>query len=390
VHDAEKLFTLIFALSKYKKMKKLTTIVAVVILLVSCKTGKQAIKVENWGQAEGKEVKLFTLTNKNGVEVKITTYGGAITSWLAPDKDGKLGNIVLGFDSLAPYLRGTPYFGALIGRYGNRIANAKFTLDSVEYKLAANNGKNNLHGGVKGFDKVVWDGVAVDSSNSLVLSYLSKDGEEGFPGNLKVTVTYTLTDNNELAIEYNAETDKNTVCNLTNHAYFNLTGNTGSILNHTLQIKATKYTPVDSTLIPTGFVPDVAKTPFDFLQPHAIGERIDSLKTTNKNGGYDHNFIIDGSQPGTVQQCATLTEPASGRVLEVFTEEPGLQFYSGNFLNGAIKDRTGTAIQQHCGLCLETQHYPDSPNQLAFPTTTLKVGEKYHTKTVYKTSVLKK
>jgi aldose 1-epimerase len=369
-------------------MKKITFLTATIILLAACKTTtKQAnkpIKVESWGQTDGKQVMLYTLTNKNGIEVKITNYGGTITSWLAPDKDGKMANIVLGFDSLAPYLKGTPYFGAIIGRYGNRIANAKFTLDSVEYKLTANNGKNNLHGGVKGFDKVVWDATAVDSTNSLVLNYLSKDGEEGFPGNLKVTVIYTLTDNDELAIEYNAETDKNTVCNLTNHAYFNLTGNTSTILNHTLKVKATKYTPVDSTLIPTGFVPDVVKTPFDFLQPHAIGERIDSVK-----GGYDHNFIIDGAMPGTVQLCATLTEPASGRVVEVLTEEPGLQFYSGNFLDGTIKDRTGTAIQKHCGLCLETQHYPDSPNQLAFPTTTLRVGEKYHTKSIYKTSVKK-
>ncbi len=368
-------------------MKNLIAILTVIFLITSCKTTtKQAIKTESWGQTDGKDVNLYTLTNKNGVEVKITNYGGTITSWLAPDKDGKMGNIVLGFDSLAPYLKGTPYFGALIGRYGNRIAKATFTLDSTEYKLAANNGVNHLHGGVKGFDKVVWSATTVDSNNSLVLTYLSKDGEEGYPGNLNVTVIYTLTDNDELAIEYTATSDKNTVCNLTNHAYFNLTGNAAnSILNHTLQVNATKYTPVDSTLIPTGYVPDVAKTPFDFLQPHAIGERIDSVK-----GGYDHNFILDGTMPGTMVKCATLTEPTSGRVLEVYTQEPGLQFYSGNFLDGTIKNRSVTPIQKHGGLCLETQHYPDSPNQLAFPTTTLKAGEKYYTKSIYKTAVVKK
>lgn len=335
-----------------------------------------------WGQADGKEVDLYTLTNSKGTEVKITNYGGTVTSWIVPDNKGNKSSIVLGFDSLSGYLAKPPYFGALIGRYGNRIGKGIFKIDTATYKLAVNNGENHLHGGNKGYDKVVWDVTPADSTASLTLSYLSKDGEEGYPGNLKITVVYTLTDDNELLIDYSAETDKPTVVNLTNHSYFNLTGDVNNtILNHTLQVNADKYTPVDKGLIPTGELKDVKGTPFDFLQPHKIGERIAAVE-----GGYDHNFVL--TRKGTdLELVATLADSLSGRKLEVYTTEPGLQFYSGNFLDGTIKTSDGKAINIHTGLCLETQHFPDSPNKPQFPSTLLKPGEKYHTVTKYKVSV---
>ena len=336
----------------------------------------------DWGETDGKKVYLYTLTNQQGVAVKITNYGGIITSWTAPDKNGQMANIVLGFDSLSTYLAGHPYFGALIGRYGNRIAKGSFTIDGNIYNLVTNNGENHLHGGTKGFDKVVWDAKEGDSTASLTLTYLSKDGEEGYPGNLHVTVVYTLTDDNELLIDYTATTDKKTVVNLTSHSYFNLSGDPAkNILDHTLQVNAAQYTPVDAGLIPTGELKDVKGTAFDFLTPHTIGERI-----ANVEGGYDHNFVL--TRQGTaLELVATLADPASGRRLEVYTTEPGLQFYSGNFLDGTLKAPGGKAIQQHAALCLETQHYPDSPNKPGFPSTQLKPGETYHTVTKYKTSV---
>jgi len=343
-------------------------------------THKPGTTATDWGQADGKKVQLFTLTNKNGVQIYISNYGGTITKWLVPDKNGKQTNIVLGFDDFSGYLAKPPYFGATIGRYGNRIANAKFKIDNNTYTLAANNGKNNLHGGNKGFDKVVWDVVQTgDTVPSLTLSYLSKDGEEGFPGNLKATVKFTLNDTNELRIEYDAETDKPTPVNLTNHSYFNLTGDAAkNILGHTLWIAAGKYTPVDTTLIPTGEQASVKGTPFDFTQPHQIGERIAQVP-----GGYDHNFIL--TQKDEVSGLAAwLQDSASGRKLEVYTTEPGLQFYSGNFLNGSIKNSQGQPIQQYAALCLETQHFPNSPNEPSFPSTILKPGEKYHTVTIYR------
>ena len=342
----------------------------------------QKVTQADWGELDGKKVYLYTLANKNGVEVKITNYGGIITSWLAPDKNGKLGNIALGFDSLSGYQAPPPYFGAIIGRYGNRIGKGTFTIDTNTYTLAKNNGENHLHGGNKGFDKVVWDAVPGDSTATLALSYLSKDGEEGYPGNLKVTVLYTLTDENELVIDYSAETDKATVVNLTSHSYFNLTADaSNTILNHTLQLNAAQYTPVDAGLIPTGELKDVKGTPFDFLTAHTIGERIAAV-----DGGYDHNFVL--SRTGTdIEKVATLADSASGRQLEVYTTEPGLQFYSGNFLDGKLKTPDGKAINKHAALCLETQHYPDSPNKPNFPSTLLKPGEKYHTVTKYKTSL---
>ncbi|HMO60882.1 MAG TPA: aldose epimerase family protein [Ferruginibacter sp.] len=346
-------------------------------------TQKKAIASEQWGEADGKAVYLYTLTNANGVQVKITNYGGIVTSWIIPDKNSKPGNIVLGFDSLSNYLAQPPYFGAIIGRYGNRIAKGKFAIEGNSYTLAANNGVNHLHGGNKGFDKVVWEAApAVDSTATLTLHYLSKDGEEGYPGNLDVTVVYTLTNSNELLIEYTAQTDKPTIVNLTNHSYFNLTGDiSNTILNHTLQINADKYTPVDKGLIPTGELKGVQNTPFDFLQPHTIGERIAKV-----DGGYDHNFVLSRASKD-MELVAALSDSLSGRKLEVYTTEPGLQFYSGNFLDGTIKTSNGKSINKYAGLCLETQHFPDSPNQPAFPSTVLKPGEKYHTVTKYKVLV---
>ncbi len=364
---------------------------SIVLIMNSCNTSqketssKPGITSADWGETDGKKVSLYTLVNKNGVQVKISNYGGTVTSWVVPDKNGKMGNILLGFDSLSGYLAKPPYFGALIGRYGNRIANGKFTIDTATYTLATNNGKNHLHGGNKGFDKVVWDAsITSDSIPELTLHYLSKDGEEGYPGNLNVTVKYTLTDNDELSIEYNAETDKPTVVNLTQHNYYNLTGDhANTILDHTLMIDADNYTPVDTTLIPTGEIKPVKGTPFDFTKPTKIGARIDSVK-----GGYDHNWVLN-KKDNSLQLVATLSDDNSGRRMEVYTTEPGLQFYSGNFLDGTIRDSEGKPFNQHTGMCLETQHFPDSPNEPSFPTTLLKPGEKYHSITKYKISVNK-
>lgn len=373
-----------------KRLKNALLISATgIVSLLGCNTSekketekvmeKRITKVD-WGETDGKPVYLYTLTNKNSDEVKISTYGATVTSWIVGDNKKNKSNIVLGFDSLSGYLAKPPYFGATIGRYGNRIANAKFKIDTTTYQLSANDGKNHLHGGNKGYDKVIWDATpAADSSASLTLSYLSKDGEEGYPGNLKITVVYTLTDDNELLIDYTAETDKTTPVNLTHHSYFNLTGDVNNtILNHELQVNADRYTPVDAELIPTGELKDVKGTAFDFLQPHKIGERIAAV-----DGGYDHNFVLT-RKSNDMELVATLSDSSTGRKLEVYTTEPGLQFYSGNFLDGTIKSSDGKAIQKHTGLCLETQHFPDSPNQPAFPSTLLKPGEKYHTVTRYK------
>jgi aldose 1-epimerase len=345
----------------------------------------KGITKSSFGKAGGKEVFLYTLINSKGTEVKITNFGGIVTSWISADKNNKRSSIVLGYDSLSGYLAAHPYFGAIVGRYGNRIAKGKFSIDSVEYTLAINNGPNHLHGGVVGFDKVVWEPtVENDSVPSLLLSYLSKDGEEGYPGNLNVDVHYTLTDEDELKIEYTATTDKKTVVNLTNHSYFNLTGDVANtILDHELQIDADHFTSVDSTLIPTGEITSVKGTPFDFTQPTKVGLRIDSVK-----GGYDHNYVFN-KLDASLTKVASVSEQKSGRVLEVFTTEPGVQFYTGNFLDGTLKTSYGRAIQQHAALCLETQHFPDSPNEPNFPTTILLKGQKFHSITVYKLSVNK-
>jgi len=345
----------------------------------------KGITKSSFGKAGGNEVFLYTLINSKGTEVKITNFGGIVTSWISADKNNKRSSIVLGYDSLSGYLAAHPYFGAIVGRYGNRIAKGKFSIDSVEYTLAINNGPNHLHGGVVGFDKVVWEPtVENDSVPSLLLSYLSKDGEEGYPGNLNVDVHYTLTDEDELKIEYTATTDKKTVVNLTNHSYFNLTGDVANtILDHELQIDADHFTSVDSTLIPTGEITSVKGTPFDFTQPTKVGLRIDSVK-----GGYDHNYVFN-KLDASLTKVASVSEQKSGRVLEVFTTEPGVQFYTGNFLDGTLKTSDGKAIQQHAALCLETQHFPDSPNEPNFPTTILLKGQKFHSITVYKLSVNK-
>ncbi len=344
---------------------------------------KKGIVKMDWGRADGRDVFLYTLTNAKGGQVKISNYGGTVTSWLVPDKKGNTSGIIVGFDSLNSYLQKPPYFGALIGRYGNRIGNAKFELDGKTYQLAANNGKNSLHGGTVGFDKVVWDAMTVnDSIPSLILSYTSKDGEEGYPGNLKVTVTYTLSDDDELSIDYNAETDKATPVNLTNHSYFNLTGDqSNTILDHTLMIEADHYTPVDTALIPTGEIRAVKGSPFDFTSPKKIGAEINSVP-----GGYDHNFVLN-RKDSSLQLVAVLSDSLSGRKLEVFTTEPGLQFYTGNFLNGKFINHDGKPVNYRTALCLETQHFPDSPNKPAFPSTILRPGGRYHSVTKYKLSL---
>ena len=344
-----------------------------------------------FGRANGgTTVDLYTLTNANGVEASITNFGATVVSLKCPDRAGKMADVMLGFDSLNGYEGKHPYFGAIVGRYGNRIANGRFKLNGKEYQLPTNDGPNHLHGGVKGFNKVVWQAQPVGNSG-LKLTYLSKDGEEGYPGNLTTTVEYTLTDNNELRISYRATTDKDTVLNVTNHSYFNLAGEgTGDILGHELVIYADRFTPVSSTLIPTGELRPVAGTPFDFRQPHTIGERINNTsdEQIKFGGGYDHNFVLNGDM-GTLRPAARVVEPKSGRVLEVSTTEPGVQFYSGNFLDGSDKGKGGKPYQRRYGFCLETQHFPDSPNQPNFPSTTLKPGQTHESTTIFKFSTQK-
>lgn len=343
-------------------------------------TASEIEKVEFGTLEDGSKAYLFTLSNSNDVEVKITNYGGIVTSIRVPDNQGTFENVVLGYDSLEKYLEDDPYFGAIIGRYGNRIADATFTLDGNKYELAANDGDNHLHGGEVGFNELLWE-AEILNDRSLKLTHLSEDGEEGYPGNLQVSVIYTLTDQNELKIEYEATTDKATPVNLTNHSYFNLTGDPSTpVLEHKLTLNASQYTPVNEELIPTGEIASVEGTAFDFTEPHEIGARIDQVE-----GGYDHNFVLDSS-PDSLQLAATLYEPESGRELKVFTMEPGIQFYSGNFLDGSLQGPDGTPFVKHGGLCLETQHYPNSPNESGFPSTILRPGETYNTTTIYQFS----
>ena len=351
--------------------------------------GKGAIQKSEFGTTkEGEAVQLYTLTNSKGAVAKITNYGGIVTELHVPDKNGKMGDVVLGFKNLDGYLAGHPYFGAVIGRYGNRIANGKFNLDGKEYTLATNNSPNHLHGGVKGFDKVVWTAEPM-GGNKLKLNYVSKDGEEGYPGTLIATVVYTLTDDNALKLDYSATTDKATVVNLTNHSYFNLAGeNAGTIHDHWLMLNADRYTPVDATLIPTGELAKVEGTPFDFRKPHAIGERIE--QTGGKPVGYDHNFVLNRAEGDKKSMLAArVKEPTSGRVMEVWTTEPGVQFYTGNFLDEKQVGKQGRPYAFRNGFCLETQHFPDSPNKPKFPSTVLRPGETYKTTTVYKFSTEK-
>jgi len=340
--------------------------------------------------ADGQRVELFTLTNAHGIEVRLTNYGGIITSLKTPDRSGRFDDIVLGYDSLSGYLRNSPYFGAIVGRYGNRIAKGRFTLDGTTYRLAVNNGPNSLHGGIRGFDKVVWHAEPFRNHDTegVVLEYTSADMEEGYPGTLRARVTYTLTDDNRLTVDYQATSDKPTPVNLTQHSYWNLAGDgSQDILAHVLTINADSMTPVDSTLIPTGEISPVAGTPFDFRTPVAIGARIDQRQNTQirYGGGYDHNFVLNRGNAGadSLVHAAHVAEPSTGRTLDIFTTEPGIQFYSGNFLDGTITGKAGHIYKYRYGLALETQHYPDSPNHPNFPSTILRPGQQYRSRTVF-------
>lgn len=350
------------------------------------------ISKEAFGKlSDGQDAELFTLKNTNGMVVQITNYGGIVTKITAPDKNGNWEDVVLGFDSLSTYEKGHPFFGALVGRYGNRIAKGKFTLDGQEYKLAINDGENTLHGGKKGFDKVIWNAKEIqkDSTVALELTYKSVDGEEGYPGNLQVKVTYTLSNDNALTIDYEATTDKSTVVNLTNHSYFNLSGMKRDILGHELTLNANKMVPVNKTLIPTGNLLDVAGTPFDFNTPKLLGKDINQVddEQIKNGGGYDHTWVINRTDSGNML-FAKVKDPENGRVMEVYTTEPGVQLYTGNFLDGSLKGKNAT-FSKRFGFCLETQHFPDSPNQPQFPSTVLKPGETYRTTTQYKFSAEK-
>jgi aldose 1-epimerase len=349
------------------------------------------VSSQPWGKTPGGEaVELWTITTSKGASATITTFGARLVSLNVPDKSGKIGDVTLGMDTLDGYLSKTPppNFGASIGRYGNRIGRGRFKLNGVEYKLATNNGANHLHGGSVGFDQKVWQAKA-GPDESVEFSYVSKDGEEGYPGTLQTTIRYSFTDNNELKLDYAATTDKDTIVNLTNHAYFNLAGaGEGDILGHEVVINADKYTPVDKGLIPTGELRDVTNTPFDFRKPHTIGERIEAKDEQIAFGpGYDHNYVLNRSGSG-LELAARVTESKSGRVMEVLTTEPGLQFYTGNFLDGTITGKGGKVYGRRSGFCMETQHYPDSPNKPKFPPVVLKAGDKYQTSTVYRFSTM--
>lgn len=378
---------------------KIYLLFLIIVMFSSCKNEKNTsseadnisqdisgitITKEPFGSTPDGPVNLFTLKNKNGIEISITNFGGIITSIITPDNKGNKGDIALGFDNIEQYLEGTPYFGAIIGRYGNRIGKGKFSIDTLDYVLETNDGSNHLHGGESGFDKKVWNG-SIGENNGLPvlnLTYLSKDMEGGYPGDLSVVVSYSLDNDNRLLMTYSATCNKSTPVNLTNHTYFNLAGG-GDILDHKLMIDASKYTPVDEGLIPTGEIAEVTGTPFDFTQATAIGVRInDDNQQLQYGKGYDHNWVLD--DPGLDHLSAVLFHPESGRKVEVYTTEPGLQFYSGNFLDGSITGKNGITYPYRGGLCLETQHFPDSPNKENFPITILKRGETYFTQTIYK------
>ena len=332
---------------------------------------------------------LFTLINANGVQATVTDYGGIVTSLKVPDREGRMDDIVLGFNQMDDYRKKHPYFGALIGRFGNRIAGGQFTLNGAKYQLAVNNGPNALHGGLQGFDKALWDVRSIESieGQALELHYISKDGEEGYPGTLDVTVIYTLTHDNGFKIDYRATTDRETIINLTQHSYFNLAGEGSStILDHALTIHADRFVPVNGALIPTGELRAVRGTPFDFTSSRRIGERIEADDQQLKNAkGYDHTFVINGN-PGTLRQAAEVYEQKTGRLMQLFTTTPGVQLYTGNFLDGTLIGKRGQPYRQRDGFCLETQHFPDSPNQQHFPSTALRPGETYRQTTLYKIS----
>jgi aldose 1-epimerase len=359
----------------------------------AAEVGAGLVSSESWGEVEGEEVMLYTLTNANGMEVKITNYGGIITSVVVPDRDGNMENVTLGFTTLDEYVEGHPYFGNITGRYANRIARGTFDIDDENFYLALNNGPNTLHGGVKGFDKYVWaaEEASGEGEVGVRLSRVSPDMEEGYPGNLDVEVTYTLTDNDEIRIDYHATTDEPTHVNLTNHAYWNLAGEgSGSIDGHELTLMASNYTPIDESIIPTGEIAPVAGTPLDFMTPHPIGERVrDNFEQLLLARGYDHNFVLDRPSPDdtTLTVAARVVDPESGRTLEISTTEPGIQFYSGNFLDATEAGAAGKMYRQGDGFALETQHYPDSPNKPEFPSTLLEPGEEFNSTTIYAFSV---
>ena len=370
-----------------------TWTLALLLGSVMTSAAAQGIEKKPYGRlADGTQVDIYVLTNANGVEAAITNYGGIVVSLKVPDRAGKFGDVVLGRGSLEEYVQSSPFFGCLVGRYGNRIAKGKFMLNGATYTLAVNNGPNHLHGGIRGFDKVIWQAkpTSTQAGPALELRYTSKDGEEGYPGTLAVTVTYTLTDANELRIDYAATTDKDTVVNLTNHSYFNLEGDGAvDVLSQELQINASRFTPVDENLIPLGELRPVLGTPFDFTRPHTIGERINADDEQMRRGsGYDHNFVVDGAAC-QLRLAARAFSAKTGRMLEVLTTEPGVQFYTGNFLDGTLRGKTGALCGKRSGFCLETQHYPDSPNQPSFPSTVLKPGDKYQTTTIYRFSIAK-
>ena len=358
------------------------------VLSAHAAPAKAGVQQKPFGTRDGRPVNLYTLTNSHGVEVHAMNYGGIILSIRVPDRKGQMADVVLGHETMEGYIPNPPYFGAIVGRYANRIANGEFTLDGKTYHLPKNDGPNTLHGGMtRTFDKVVWDAEPLKGKTGVAFSYLSKDGEEGFPGNLKVKVTYTLTDANELILDYEATTDKATPINVSQHSYFNLKGEgNGDILDHEIMLNADKFTPVDKNLIPTGELRPVKGTPFDFTTATKIGSRIDdSYEQLQLGHGYDHNFVINRKGSG-LELAARVYEPTTGRVLEVSTTQPGVQFYTGNFLDGTITGKEGHVYKRRFGFCLETQHFPDSPNHPDFPNTILKPGEKFHQTTVFKFS----
>jgi aldose 1-epimerase len=365
-------------------------IITIGLLLSTCPHGAEAkgpsVREEPFGKtADGEQVEIFTLTNSHGLKARITTWGACLVSMEVPDRKGALADVALGFDNLEPYMKRHPYFGATTGRYANRIAKGKFTIDGKEFTVATNNGVNHLHGGIKGFDQRNWKGEADAAANAVRFSYTSADGEEGYPGTLKTTVTYTLTENDELRIDYGATTDKPTIVNLTNHSYWNLAGaGEGDVLGHELVLHASKFTPVDEGSIPTGELKPVAGGPMDFTKAKTIGK--DFAQMAGTPGGYDHNYIIDRPKPGALTLAAEVYEPKSGRVMKISTTEPGIQFYTGNNLNGTVTGKGGKPYQKAFGFCLETQHYPDSPNRPDFPSTVLRPGQVYRSTTIHQFS----
>jgi aldose 1-epimerase len=378
--------------SRTQRALRTSIVIGVFAILGSTVAIAQTVERQPYGKTtDGATVDVYTLTNSHRMTAQIITYGGIVTSLDIPDRNGNMANVVLGYPQLDGYINDTSYFGAIIGRYGNRIAEGRFTLNGVTYSLARNDGPNSLHGGSKGFNKKVWQATEARGPDGpgLTLSYSSPDGEEGYPGTLSIQVTYRVTEQNELRIDYSAKTDKPTVINLTNHSYFNLAGEgTGDILGHEVTIMADRYTPVGATLIPTGELAPVAGTPFDFTKPKAIGADIREDHPQIVIGrGYDHNFVLQRASDNSLTLAARVQDPKSGRVMEVHTTEPGVQFYSGNFLNGTVAGTGGHTYRQGDGFCLETQHFPDSPNQPEFPSTVLNPGVEYKTTTIYRFSV---